>query len=420
MRRVKKEELPAEMLGLLQESVAGSDRAYLQMQRALPRYVDDAERDFGAEIYDRMARDPMVSAAVETLKLRTLEQGLRIVPADDSDESAAVARFCESSLEGLQVPFEETLHDLLDGLIYGHKLAEIVYEEGADGRIRLKSVKPKPRSNYSFVVDEFDNVTGVAALVPGVTNWVPNGVVSDAAKVLPLSKFLVLKFGGKNGDPRGASLLRPAYNPWWMKQQTWPQLMKFLAQFAGPSLIGYTPEDGPLVGANGQSPEQILYQALTRFQSGSVVVVRGGTKIDTVQSQGEGEAFLRAIDLYNREITHAILKQTRATMEAEHGSRADSQTGSELLDSLVHWVRGTVERAVFSQLIRPLVLMNFGEGTRVPRVTLKSVERPRFLDMAEAVARLSTSGFLDESQKSDLDEMLGLPRRKASKEGAKG
>ena len=56
---------------VVREYVAGSsDFPYQQFQRALPRYVDDAERDFGTDLYDRMLRDPMVAAAIDTLKMR--------------------------------------------------------------------------------------------------------------------------------------------------------------------------------------------------------------------------------------------------------------------------------------------------------------------------------------------------------------
>ena len=48
---------------VVREYVAGStDFPYQQFQRALPRYVDDAERDFGSDLYERMLRDPMVRA----------------------------------------------------------------------------------------------------------------------------------------------------------------------------------------------------------------------------------------------------------------------------------------------------------------------------------------------------------------------
>lgn len=412
---------PGRLYSLFGESVAGAiDFPYQQLQRALPRYIDDAERDFGTEIYDRMLRDPMIAAAVDTLKMRSLKDGLRLSAWDTSGEAAEALKFCEQAIEQLENPLEETLYDMLDGLAYGHKLAELVFEEEEAGKIALRAIKPKPRLNYTFVVDTYENVTGIAAVVPGVTASVPSGVVGAGLKdVLPMDKFWVLRFGQRNGDPRGTSLLRPAYNPWWLKQQTWPQLLKYLSQFAGPSLIGYTPENGPLsTGEMGLTPEDVMLRALKQFQNGSIVVLRGGAKVETIQSQGEGQAFLSAIELYNREITHAILKQTRATMEARYGSKADSETGSDLLDSLVVWIQTSLTKSLRRQVLGRLLTMNFGSASAAfaPRVSLTSANAPSFAAMADAIAKLASSGYLDESQKSGLDAQLGLPAQRVKKE----
>lgn len=413
---VKTPEAGAALNGLakiMREYVAGSsDFPYLQLQRALPRHVDDAERDFGADIYERMLRDPMVAAAVDTLKMRALAEGLRLSPVSGGED---IWRFVESALESLDVPIEETLYDMLDALSFGHRLAEIVFEVSEQGRLVLRAIKPKPRRNYGFVLDAYQNLTGIAAIVPGKSAFVPVGIVpspKDLPNLFPASKFFVLTFGGTNRDPRGCSLLRPAYNPWWLKQQTWPQLLKFLVQFAGPSLIGYTPENAAFSG--DLSPEDVMLAALKGFQNGSIVVLRGGSKVDRIQSEGEGQAFLNAIELYNREITHAVLKQTRATMEALHGSRADSETASDILDVVVGWVQGVLARAFRRQVVRPLVALNFGltaARDHCPNVLFKGSGKPDFAGTAAAVAQLQSSGYLSPSQYGGIDQLLSLPPR---------
>lgn len=405
---------------VLREFVSGSaDFPYQQFQRALPRYVDDAERDFGTDIYQRMLHDPMVAAAVDTLKMRALAEGVTISPAARTPDAQRIARFVEAAVEDLDAPIEETLFDMLDALAYGHRLAELVFRVRHDGDLTLASVKPKPRRNYGFVIDAYQNLTGVAAVVPGKSSFVPIGIVPEPGELpnlFPTSKFFVLTFAGSNRDPRGSSLLRPAYNPWWLKQQTWPQMLKFLVQFAGPSLIGYTPENASFVG--DLTPEDVMLAALKGFQNGSIVALRGGSKVDKIQSEGEGQAFLNAIELYNREITHAVLKQTRATMEARHGSRADSQTATDILDVVVGWVQGVLARAFRRQVVRPLVLLNFGATAArdlCPRVLFSGSGKPDFAATAAAVAQLQSSGYLADTQCAGIDELLSLPARNEEK-----
>ncbi len=415
----KTSEAGAALSGLAQvvrEYVAGSaDFPYQQFQRALPRYVDDAERDFGSDLYERMLRDPMVAAAVDTLKMRALAEGVIVAPSDDSPSAANMAAFVEQALGDLDVPLEETLYDMLDALAFGHRLAELVFKVRQDGALTLRAIKPKPRRNYGFVLDAYQNLTGVAAIVPGKTSFVPVGIVPEPTELpnlFPPSKFFVLTYGSSNRDPRGSSLLRPAYNPWWLKQQTWPQLLKFLVQFAGPSLIGYTPENAAFAG--DLTPEDLMLAALKGFQSGSIVVLRGGSKVDKIQSEGEGRAFLSAIELYNREITHAVLKQTRATMESQFGSRADSQTATDILDVVIGWVQGVLARSFRQQVLRPLVMLNYGGGAArdlCPKVLFSGSGKPEFATTAAAIAQLKSSGYLAESQLAGIDQMLSLPVR---------
>ncbi|MBS1716453.1 MAG: DUF935 family protein [Armatimonadetes bacterium] len=402
----------------LRESLSGSaDFPYLQIQRALPRYVDDAERDFGLGLYRRMMRDPVLSSSVELLKMRVLEDGINFQAADESPEAQEILAFVRANLDRLHQPLEETVYDLLEAIVYGHRLAELVYEL-RDGLLELKAIKPKPRDNYAFVTDSYENVAGVVGIVPGKGLSIPQGAVPEPNKLpnfVRRDKFAVLTVNSREGDIRGQSWLRPAYNAWWLKQQTWPQLLKFLTQFAGPSLIGYTPEGSAVPAGTAMSPEDLMLAALKGFQNGSIVALRGGSKVDVLKADGEGAAFLQSIELYNREMTQAVLRQTRATLEARHGSRADSDSATDILDSVVFWLRGLVARMLRTQVLRPLVAYNFGPlagRTLVPQPVLAAVAKTDFASVATAVAALFRAGYLAEAQLPEIDAMIGLPARK--------
>jgi hypothetical protein len=100
--------------------------------------------------------------------------------------------------------------------------------------LQLRALKVKPIRSVAFVTDAYLNVLGLVGAKPGQT--VP--AVSDLApaEIIPREKFCILSWRPKDGDPRGTSVLRPAYDPWWRKRQTIPEYLKYLAQFAGPSL----------------------------------------------------------------------------------------------------------------------------------------------------------------------------------------
>src|SRR5206468_532813 len=79
-------------------------------------------------------------------------------------------------------------------------------------------------------------------------------------------KIVVNTFRPKNNDPRGTSLLRPAYDPWWRKRQALVEYVKYLAQFAGPSIWATTPD-----GAQSQPPLDFL---------GNTVAYTGPSSLD--------------------------------------------------------------------------------------------------------------------------------------------
>ena len=110
-----------------------------------------------------------------------------------------------------------------------------------------------------------------------------------------------------------------------MKQQIWSVYLKYLTQFAGPSLVGYTAPEAqampasdsygnPILDGNGNpvivSPEQTMLDALQAFASGTAAVFPCGAQVTPINMSGDGSAFLQAIDLFDRQIAKAILGQT--------------------------------------------------------------------------------------------------------------
>jgi hypothetical protein len=105
------------------------------------------------------------------------------------------------------------------------------------------AIKPKPLTATAFVVDAYMNVLGLLGAKPGHGAPSYAGAVIDpkSDQILPREKFAIFTFRPKHGDPRGTSILRPAYAAWWMKWQVHQEYLKYLAQFAGPGLIGTRP-----------------------------------------------------------------------------------------------------------------------------------------------------------------------------------
>jgi hypothetical protein len=248
----------------------------------------------------------------------------------------------------------------------------------------------------------------------------------EARVFLPREKVVILTWDPTDADPRGTSVLRPAVEPCNLKRLVWPQLYKHACQFGSASLLGKTApgevdrhpvdEDGlPIPGSSLVSPQQFMASQLVNFQNGSVLVVPSGAEVVPIQPQGDGAVFHEAVNLFNREIVQAILMQTRATREAEHGSRADSETGQDIFGLLVESGRAMLAGTLRDDCFRQLVALNYGQDVAdefTPLVTFGAHNRDRAAQW-NAVANLMRSGYFGDSQLEEVDSMMGLPIRDA-------
>lgn len=389
-----------------------------------------------ARTYEAMLLDPEVAKCVRLMKLAVLSNGITFLPAakrgeDDYDEAKKYSDFVSRSAARLDKQLERTIEGLLDATVYGHKVAEqtfMVCKEGEDkGLIVHKYVKVKPRDTTAFVVDKYWNVKGLLALNQGYGASTSSVTNPDPASVLPRKKFLVLSIDPKDEDPRGQSLLRAAVNVWDLKQQVWPEYLRWLLQCAVPSLIGYTAEiapneqardeDGKPVEVDGKAvyvtAVDAMLGALVQMRNRSALALPYGAKVETIEAVGDGTAFTRAVNIFDEQIDTAILCQTLATREGEHQARAASVTHQSVLEMVIRWLKSVVVDMIESDFVRPLIEWNFGvEALRLaPKVSLGDRERRDLDKYASAIAALCQAGYLAKSQLPEIDLILDLPQR---------
>lgn len=408
--------------------------------KSLPFYIDELSRDFGDDIYERMLLDPQVESDTETVKLSVLAQGVALTPAVKKDEknynkAIEIRDFCQRALDAMKSPITTVCHNLLDAMAFGNKVAEVVYHVPGDGPLSgflvPDYIKPKPRRAVAFVVDVANNVVGLLGLIPGQAfPLLVDGVwAGSAPNLLPRRKFLVLTNDPKDGDPRGTSILRAAYNPWWMKQQSYPLELKYLAQWASPSIWATTAENAPQTqkvddygnpvydeetGVPVQlNPEEVLMSRLLDFQSGSVIAMPFGTQLQPLTVPDRGEVFNMFRQARNEEISKAITGQVLANNESQHQTRAASDVHQDVMGLRVQHGKEMLQNALRADLLMNLVEWNYGRKylPLCPFVSLSETNDHDFVAESGAVATLWEKGYLTVSQVPDTDARLGLPKR---------
>lgn len=411
-----------------------------QTLRTLPHPIDQLSRDLGIDIYARMMKDPQVDACITLLKAAILEDGLQLSsPIEDQEEDGyelaqEIRKEADQMLNrDLSTPIPDVMWDMGSALAYGNRVAEQVFElrtaHTQDKKfLQLAALKVKPMRQTAFVVDRFLNVVGLTyASGRGMTARPLNPAADE---ILPKAKFIYWSNHPEDSDPRGTSWLGSAYTAWWRKYQVIPEYMRFLAQFAGPALIGFAPEGAvatPQVDSLGnpildettglpkaaKTPEESILEALLLFRASAALALPFSSRVDLVQSKGNGEAFIAAIAGCNQEITKAILTQELATEQSRNQARAASEVHQDVLETLIRQGKASVGRMIVNQILKPWISYNWGpEKTKLcPDVTLGSTEEQDKPEMFRAVATIFSAGYLHPSQLPATDKMLNLPVR---------
>jgi hypothetical protein len=311
---------------------------------------------------------------------------------------------------------EEISRDMLIGaLSLGSKVANVVYHPstiaGSD-KLWIRAIKPKDRRHVGFVVDPFWNIRGFASNDRGLLGMQP----VDIGDVLARDRFAVLIFGG-DGDPRGVPATRHCYNPWYVKSHAWPAWLRYLHQFGSPSVIGMcAPDAHDRLDDDGEavSPEEDMMQSLLTFEAGTALAIPHGADVKTLFAGGDGKAYVSAFDLINREISYALLHQVRATMEAEHGSRADSDTGKDVMDLITDGLQLMLARMWRRDVLMPWVRLNYGEDEAYhlcPVPIVGGSPREDFAANADAAAKIDTYiGDADDLREEMDIKLFGFSR----------
>lgn len=446
---------------LARQYIASNYLSYLPMAHSLPHTVDDLTKEFGIELYERMSNDPEIAGALTVLTMASTAHAPRITPKITStdqagyEDSKLLAEFIEHAIDRLEVPLQSVLRQLArNALTYGASVAEKVFEiapyKDYGNFLFIKDIQPRKVRDTSFVVDGYNNLLGVLSLkqpnrhfplggmmpVNGLNNsnwqgdaWYNlNNPTSDPTApqwgVIPISKVLVFTWQGQDNDPRGQSILRPAYTDWWVKQQIIQNMLQWFARFSQPSLWGTPPadaemmckrdEDGVPIPGTEVYPTELLRDTLTQFHSASVAAFPHGTEIHALHVGERADHFLSAIAESDRRILRAVLGQHLATGEGTHQTRAASQVHQNVLSIYVIYLKQWISEVLRKGFIHTLIEPNFGKEALQFAPSIDLGDGDGFPISPGEVSALQASGWFDNVSVEYLravDKLIGLPQR---------
>lgn len=299
-----------------------------------------------AELFEEMEeKDPHLYSQLQTRKNAITGLDFEIIEFSEEERDKEIAEFIREEIQSLE-KVEEIFLDLLDAIGKGIAISEIIWKV-EDGKVRVSDIKSKHQKN--FLWDENDILKIITKDHPQGMELIPN-------------KFIVHKYKAKSGHSARAGVLRVIAWMYLFKNYTLKDWISFCEVYGMPLRLGKYSQSA------SENDKTALMQALVQIGTDAAGMVPDGTEIEFIEaaktsSSSVYETLARYCD---EQISKAILGQTLTSDSG--GSHAQSKTHNEVRHDLTAADCKALAATLRQDLIRPLVLFNFGEDRRIPYI----------------------------------------------------
>ncbi len=352
-----------------------------------PFNPDDLVRSHGkgVRLYQEMAREPYIKAALLQKKGAVLSVPWDVIPASGSLRDAMIAEFVKWNFTtGIKGGLNRCLFAAMDCLNCGYSVAEIVWkiaEKGPyKGRFYIERIKSKDPYYYYFnYLDQYGNLEPNGLQVLGPEGRVP----------LPIDKFLIISYMMLYENHFGNSDLRAAYRAYWIKDTAWKLRGIYMERFSGNHLKG-------TYGPNDNAGKEKLLRIFQSFQQSTGLVLPRGLDVEVMNlataSQSEYE---RAIADLNKEICVGLLGETLTVDQGQKNSSsyALGQIHKDVTDIFVLFLDLMLTVDINEQLVRRLVDANYADVDAYPCWRWEGREGFDAFTYSQALNQLAAAGL---------------------------
>jgi phage gp29-like protein len=316
-------------------------------------------------------KDTDVANALDSLRDAVLKRENWVQPADDSGLAQDVANFVQAQLDGLP-DFHSVLSNLLDAPGYGFALGEMIFDVSM-GQAALLDIQDCPQELFLFG-NRFQPQIGPLQFLTQVQ-------ASEGAPV-PEEKFLIFSYRMRSRNRMGRPLIRQVFWSSWFKRNMQRLWVRYAEKGPGTAAVRYN--DGASLEEQQQAAE-LAYKLIDQVAVGipanfnfEAELLKGARPINV----DVYEHFYEAVQL---DIVRRILGETLTSFGAEkgRGTQALGAQHAESLDDRSVQLAKALAGIVNRQMVRPLVLWNFGPDAPMPSWTFDIEEEK---DLTERLA----------------------------------
>ena len=314
-------------------------------------------RDDGSAIlyYREMEeKDVDVGNALDTLKLSVLKRKHRVTPFDETPQAAEVAAFIEGQLANIP-----NLHSVLDNLLdapgYGFSLGELIFDVSM-GQASLMDIKDCPQELFLFGNRFTPQI--------GQLQFLDSPYASEGALV-PENKFLIFSYRSRSRNRMGRPLLRTIFWDSWFKRNVQRLWVQYAEKGPGTAVVRYQDSDS---AAEKQNAADIAQALITQVAVGVPQNFEYDKELLTIARAMDPAVYEHFYKLMQLNIVRRVLGETLTSFGSEdgRGSQAQGKTHADTLEGRSVEICRAVQAVVNWQLIRPLVLWNFGPKAPIP------------------------------------------------------
>jgi len=288
----------------------------------------------GLRLYDQIERDCHVYAVLTKRRMAVIARPWEIDAASESRRDKKAAELVREAIEAL--PFDRICLDLLDATLKGFSVGEVMWGM-REGMILPVDVLPRAQNRFVFTLD-------------GELRLITREKMVDGEE-LPARKFIVHRWGAKDGSPYGLGLGSRLFWPVLFKRQSISFWLIFADKFGSPTAIGKYP-----VGTQPAEQDKLL-AALTAISQEHAIVFPDGMVAELLEASrtGSSDLYERLARYLDEEMSKTVLGETMTTSAQAAGmgsSQADvhqnvrmelAKADSDLLsgtlnDTLVRWI----------------------------------------------------------------------------------
>jgi phage gp29-like protein len=360
--------------------------------------------DRRVELVEEMRRtDSAVKAAENAVKVPLLASEWTIQTTGGESKDEEIREFIEKCLFGMENrTWKELLREVLSYLSFGYAVFEQILDV-VDGMIVLSDLAPRVQAS----IQKWQTSDGK----PGVNQLIQNDSgVSNAD--IPMGKLVVFTNDKEGDDLTGQSIFRSAYRSYYMKTNLY-KIQGIQAERWGVGIPVVEMSEDLSFGEEDKEKAEELARNIRANQK-AYAVMPPGYKLNILTPNGNpiGDSIEKAIDHHNRQIVLSILAQfLMLGGDGGGGSFALSKDQSSFFLKVLEDKASYVAEQFNKHVIKPLVILNYGEQEVYPELKFSPLGDTDLSDMSKVIADLLNAGAITKNSKDEqyIRSIFGFP-----------